>query len=91
VTYQLRIYQIQEGALEGFVDEWRENVAPLRRRFGFEIVGAWAVQEASQFVWIIGHDDFAGADKGLLRLAREGRHGPRSPPAHPRRGHPSHV
>jgi hypothetical protein len=63
VTYQLRIYEIEEGALEGFMEEWRRNVAPLRRRFGFEIVGAWAVQEASQFVWIIGHDDFAGADK----------------------------
>jgi hypothetical protein len=47
VTYQLRIYEIEEGALEGFVKEWRENVAPLRRRLGFEIVGAWAVEEAS--------------------------------------------
>jgi len=63
MTYQLRIYDIKEGALEEFVALWREQVAPLRQRFGFAIAGAWVVEEANQFVWIIGHDDFSTADK----------------------------
>ena len=63
MTYQLRIYDIQDGALEEFVALWRGQVAPLRQRFGFEIVGAWAVEDTNQFVWIVGHDDFSAADK----------------------------
>ena len=63
MTHQLRIYDIEEGALESFTEEWRQQIVPLRRQFGFEIVGAWAVKEANQFVWIIGHDDFEAADQ----------------------------
>jgi hypothetical protein len=62
MTYQLRIYDIKEGALEEFVALWTE-VAPLRQRFGFEIAGAWVVEDTNQFVWIIGHNDFSTADK----------------------------
>jgi hypothetical protein len=63
MTYQLRIYDIQEGALQAFTEEWRKQIVPLRKRFGFEIVGAWTVEDANQFVWIIAHDDFEAADK----------------------------
>jgi hypothetical protein len=62
MTYQLRIYDIQEGALPGFTEEWRKQIVPLRKQYGFEIVGAWMVGDANQFVWILGHDDFEAAD-----------------------------
>jgi NIPSNAP len=64
VTTHVRIYRIRPGALEAFVDEWRTQVAPLRRRHGFEIHGAWASVDDDTFVWIVGHEgDFAAADR----------------------------
>jgi NIPSNAP len=55
-TTQLRTYTILEGRLEEWVRRWREEVVPLRREFGFEIVGAWLDDERSQFVWVLSHD-----------------------------------
>ena len=61
---QVRVYRIRPGAMDAFVQEWRKHVAPLRRSFGFEVLGAWAGVEDETFVWIIGHDgDFASADR----------------------------
>jgi NIPSNAP len=63
MTTQVRVYRIRPGALGEFEREWREHVAPLRRRFGFEILGAWASVEDDTFVWIIRHGgDFTAAD-----------------------------
>jgi hypothetical protein len=53
---------VKTGAMETWVSEWRDVVLPLRRKFGFEVVGAWTVAEEDRFVWIIGHEDFEAAD-----------------------------
>ena len=50
---QLRIYTIKPGEMGPWLDEWKRLIAPLRRRHGFEIVGAWTVNEADRFVWIL--------------------------------------
>lgn len=64
MTTQVRIYRIVPGALDTFVAEWREHVVPMRRRFGFEVVEAWASEDDDTFVWILSHDgDFAAADR----------------------------
>jgi hypothetical protein len=63
-TTQIRVYRIRPGALHAFEEEWREHGAPLRQRYGFEIVGAWSSVEDDTFVWIIRHDgDFTAADR----------------------------
>jgi NIPSNAP len=63
-TTQVRVYRIRPGELEEFEREWREQVVPLRRRFGFEVVGAWASEDGETFVWIIRHEgDFTAADR----------------------------
>jgi hypothetical protein len=63
-TMQVRVYRIRPGALEEFEREWREKVVPLRRQFGFEVVGAWASADGEAFVWVIRHEgDFAAADR----------------------------
>jgi hypothetical protein len=41
--------------------EWRTAIVPLRRRHGFQVVGAWTAAD-DRFVWILGHDDFGAAD-----------------------------
>ena len=61
MNWQLRIYRIKEGQLEAWIDEWSTQVAPLRRHFGFTVLGPWI--DGATFYWVIGHDgDFAAAD-----------------------------
>ena len=63
MEWQLRIYEIEDGALEAWIAEWREHVAPLRRRLGFRILGPWV--DGNTFVWLLGLDngeEFASAD-----------------------------
>jgi hypothetical protein len=70
--YQLRIYTIEHGRLAQFVDEWQTAVVPLRRRFGFEIVGAWQVPADDLFVWILaysGPGEFAARDRAYYDSA----------------------
>jgi NIPSNAP len=65
VEVQVRIYEAKAGELERFVEEWQATVRPLRERFGFQVLGAWASQEGRRFVWILGYegpDGFACAD-----------------------------
>ena len=49
---QLRMYTIKPGEMGDWLEEWGRLIAPLRRRHGFEIVGAWTT-EADQFIWIL--------------------------------------
>jgi hypothetical protein len=61
MTYQLRSYVVKPGEMDEWLTEWREKVLPLRRKFGFEVVGAWIVEEENRFVWVLGHDGDFGA------------------------------
>jgi NIPSNAP len=55
VRSQLREYTVNPGEMDAWLAEWREKIVPLRRRFGFEILGAWTIDGSDQFVWIITH------------------------------------
>jgi hypothetical protein len=56
VEYQLRHFRIRPGNMDAFLDAWLRGVYPLRRKFGFTFAGAWVVEGADEFVWIIGYD-----------------------------------
>ena len=56
MTSQIREYTVKSGEMADWVAEWRSLVVPLRRKFGFQIVGAWTVDGTDQFVWIITYD-----------------------------------
>ena len=56
MKYQVREYSVKPGAMQAWIDEWRARVVPLRRRHGFEVLGAWTVDGTDQFVWIIRYD-----------------------------------
>jgi hypothetical protein len=65
VELQVRIYEAKAGELERFVEEWQATVRPLRERFGFRVLGAWASEARRLFVWVLGYegpDGFASAD-----------------------------
>lgn len=67
---QLRDYRIVTGELERFVEEWRTQLAPLRRSLGFEIPGAWMVTEEQRFIWLLRHpagwEAFDAADQAYF-------------------------
>ena len=65
MEYQLRRSRIKPGRMAEFLDAWLAGVYPLRKRFGFRFVGAWVVEAADEFVWILGYEGpegFAAAD-----------------------------
>jgi hypothetical protein len=66
VEYQLRQFRIRAGNMDAFLDAWLRGVYPLRRKFGFTFTGAWVVEGADEFVWVIGYDGrdgFAAAER----------------------------
>lgn len=79
MEYQLRHYRIRAGAMDEFIDAWLRGVYPLRRKFGFTFAGAWRVDGADEFIWIIGYDGpqgFAAADKAYYASPERKRMSP---------------
>ena len=63
MQYQLRDYDVKPGEFDAFVAEWAANIVPLRRKFGFTVVGAWTTSDHTRFVWMLARDDFEAADR----------------------------
>jgi hypothetical protein len=54
--FQIREYTVKPGEMDAWIEEWRSSIVPLRKRHGFEVVGAWTVDGSDQFVWIVKYD-----------------------------------
>ena len=54
-TTQLRIYTINRGEMDEFVEGWREKIVPLRLKHGYVVEGAWAVEGESRFIWMVSY------------------------------------
>jgi hypothetical protein len=61
----VRIYGVKDGAMEAWLQGWREVVVPLREQFGFRVTGAWVSGDDRTFVWTLEHDgtDFDAANE----------------------------
>ena len=53
---QLRIFTINRGRMDEFIEAWLEGVYPLRRAHGFTIENAWVTEDRNQFLWILSYD-----------------------------------
>ncbi len=42
--------------MRDWLDEWSRFIVPLRRGLGFQVLGAWTIEEDDRFVWIVGYD-----------------------------------
>ena len=56
MEYSLRIYEVKQGEMSDWIDEWSRLIRPLREKLGFSVLGAWASEEANTFVWLLGYD-----------------------------------
>ncbi len=54
--WELRIYTINRGQLDAFVDAWLQGVYPVRIEQGFQIPAAWVSRANNQFIWVLGYD-----------------------------------
>jgi hypothetical protein len=59
---RLRIYQVKQGQMSAWIDEWSRLIRPLREQLGFRVLGAWTDEESSTFVWLLGYDGPDGYD-----------------------------
>ena len=53
---QIRIFTINKGKMDVFLDAWQKGVYPLRIKSGFKIEGAWVMKEKNKFIWILSYD-----------------------------------
>ena len=53
MVIQIRIYKIHAGRMGEWLTGWGNSIVPLRRKFGFEVVGAWVNRESNRFVWVL--------------------------------------
>lgn len=53
---QLRIYTINKGKLDEFIEGWTRFVYPLHIKHGYRIELAEAMEETNEFVWIVAYD-----------------------------------
>jgi hypothetical protein len=53
--------------MDVFLEAWLAGVVPLRRHFGFTLVGAWVIDDADELVWILGYDGPDGFDAADAR------------------------
>jgi NIPSNAP len=75
MVMQVRIYKIHPGRMDEWLAAWRGSIVPLRRKFGFEVVGAWVNRESDRFVWVLGlpaSDDWDARDRAYYE-SRERR------------------
>lgn len=72
MVFQLRVYTVRPGEMSAWVAEWRRHIEPLRRRFGFDVIGPWVVEDEDRFVWILGYsgdDGWQAADEAYYSSA----------------------
>jgi hypothetical protein len=62
MEHQVRITKIAPGKMDEFVEGWTASVARLRRRRGFELEGAWVIEDSDEFIWILGYDGEEGLE-----------------------------
>jgi hypothetical protein len=63
--YQLRIYRIRPGTMAEFIEGWRQNIIPIREKYGFKVLYAFDNEEKNEFIWLLSHDSpegYAAAD-----------------------------
>jgi hypothetical protein len=72
---QLRVFTINRGQMDRFLDAWVRGVPPLRLKHGFRIDGAWVVPERNEFLWVLSYDGpegFAAKDSAYYASAERG-------------------
>jgi len=49
---QVRIYTINRGQLDAFLQHFKDETMPLHAKVGIPIVGTWVNRPQNEFIWV---------------------------------------
>jgi hypothetical protein len=49
---QVRIYTINRGMMDSWIEVWNTNVVPTSARFGVRVLAAWVNRAQNEFIWV---------------------------------------
>ena len=49
---QVRIYTINRGMLDSWIELFNARIVPTSAQFGIHVVGAWANRPQNEFIWV---------------------------------------
>ena len=52
MVYQLRIYTINRGMMDSWVNLFNEHIRPLHDRLGIPVQSTWVNVDQTEFIWI---------------------------------------
>jgi hypothetical protein len=54
---QIRIYTINRGEMDAFLDHFEKDVKRLHKEVGWDIVSTWVNKPQNEFIWVRTHND----------------------------------
>lgn len=52
MVYQLRIYTVNRGMMDAWVELFNDKLVGIQEKYGISIDGMWVNEDANQFIWI---------------------------------------
>ena len=49
---QVRIYTVNGGMLDSWVEHFNNNIVPTSAKYGVEVVAAWVNRPQNEFIWV---------------------------------------
>jgi antibiotic biosynthesis monooxygenase (ABM) superfamily enzyme len=49
---QVRIYTINRGMLDSWIQLFNEKIVPTSAKFGVNVIGAWVNRPQNEFIWV---------------------------------------
>jgi hypothetical protein len=59
MVFQLRVYTINGGMMDQWVEFFNETLMPIYKQQGIKVEGAWANEDKNQFIWVRSFSDAA--------------------------------
>ena len=54
---QVRIYTINRGMLDSWIEVFNEKIVPTSAKYGVKVVAAWVNRPQNEFVWVRTFED----------------------------------
>jgi hypothetical protein len=60
MVYQLRIYTINRGMMDSWLNVFEEHILPIHQKLGIRVEGTWVNADRTEFIWV---RSFASSDE----------------------------